>query len=315
MFRNIFNVIKKNKTLKRLTSYIILGCLLFAGCVKEDRSFCSVSNVALSFVYFGDQDKDRFLEVSEKVDVFIYDEQGELLDDNKYTLSKTDLEIRQGIGLALTPGKYTVIFWANAMNNTVIMNAHSLKEASVCNPGFCLGGDLITNDKLYYGKCELNVPSLGSIEETVTFLSAHISLEIYVTGEGVTDTTVPVIEIDNLYPQYDFFMNKIFDPEQGTFLKATYHPVTGYDAENNRAVSRTDVLAFEQQNEIKIALKRSVDASPIAELNLAEYLAKNDIDVETKQDRNVQIQFNINRDLTVDITVPEWGGGSVTPEV
>ena len=96
---------------------------LTTGCIKEDLDSCDTN---LIFRYFGDGTKDIFPEKIEKVDLYVYSENGALVET--IGLDQGDLRNNQGTPLNLPAGKYRVVGWGNSKNDTRINQAAALNQ-------------------------------------------------------------------------------------------------------------------------------------------------------------------------------------------
>ena len=119
----------------------MLLVVLATGCIKEDLDSCDTN---LIFRYFGDGTKDIFPEKIEKVDLYVYSENGALIET--IGLDQGDLRRYQGTPLNLPAGKYRVVCWGNTKNDTRIDQAMALNTALVAAPHYFTREIITTND-------------------------------------------------------------------------------------------------------------------------------------------------------------------------
>lgn len=302
---------------KILKLYLLLLPLLFGGCIKEYLEKCPVTadNVRLSFVYTGDGAEDIFLDVMNGVSVYVYDPEGRKVAEK--TLDRQALEKERAVSLTLDAGEYRVVCWGNISDNSEVSGAEDYAAAVVHHPFYASGGRIPTNDHLYHTVCEtLVVPADGATAtETLEFRSAHIDLEIYVKGENVGQQSLPVVEVANLYSEYDFAMNPTMRQLASGYNTATYYPVCSYDAGKGCAAAMLSVMRFASDDPVEIVLREEDKGEPIHVLAVKDFISSNGIRVEDLQECRLTVQITFNRDLSVDITIPEWETPDVKPEL
>lgn len=302
---------------KILKLYLLLLPLLFGGCIKEYLEKCPVTadNVRLGFVYTGDGADDIFLDVMNGVSVYVYDPEGRKVSEK--TLDRQALERERGVSLTLEEGEYRVVCWGNVSDNSQVAGAEDYATAVVHHPLYASGGRIPTNDHLYYAAYEtLAVPAGGgTAAETLEFRSAHIDLEIYVKGENVGRQSIPVVEVTNLYPEYDFSMNPTMQRLASGYNTATYYPVCSYDDGKGCASAILSVMRFASDDPVEIVLREDVEGEPIHVLAVEDFISSSGIRVEDLQECRLPVQITFNRDLSVDITIPEWETPDVKPEL
>lgn len=303
--------------MKRSKLYLMLLPLLFGGCIKEYLDECPVltDNVRLDFVYKGDGTDDILLSMVNSVNTYVYDARGDKVLDT--VLYRPELEKYRGVSLTLGAGEYRIVCWGNISDNSEVSGADNYATAAVHHPFYTAGGRVPTNDPLYHAVCEtLSVASDGgSVTQTMQFRSAHIDMEIYVRGGNVSSQALPVIEVTNLYPEYDFAMKPTYLLRDTGYNTATYYPVCTYDTGKNAAVAIFSALRFASDDPVEIVLREEDGGEPIHVLALRDFLSSNDIRVEDVQECRIPVQISFNRDLSVDITIPEWETPDVKPEL
>lgn len=149
---------------------------LTTGCIKEDLDSCDTN---LIFRYFGDGTKDIFPEKIEKVDLYVYSENGALVET--IGLDQGDLRNNQGTPLNLPAGKYRVVGWGNTKNDTRINQAAALNTALVAAPHYFTKEIITTNDSLYIGSRDIEIFQVGASRP---WNSQERKVYLYITAEG-----------------------------------------------------------------------------------------------------------------------------------
>ena len=174
------------------TLCILITLALPAGCINEDMSDCPPPyNTELTFSYSGDrQEPAMFSRMIDGVTLVVFDRAGgeRVLDK---TVVKADLNRFQGTELYLPAGDYRIVCWGNAFDDTELLSG-SLSESRVHAPAYGKGKKIATNDHLYYGECDITVPTTvnasGKVTGDIPFRSAHIDMRIYIKGvNGLSD--------------------------------------------------------------------------------------------------------------------------------
>lgn len=280
----------------------MLLVVLATGCIKEDLDSCDTS---LIFRYFGDGTKDIFPEKIEKVDLYVYSENGALIET--IGLNQGDLIRYQGTPLNLPAGKYRVVCWGNTENDTRIDQAMALNTALVAAPHYFTREIITTNDSLYIGSRDIEIFQDASNADTVYFSSSHIKMYLELDGledAAWTDGTSPIeIEVGNLSPTVDFA--KTFSSEN-----VSYRPITKKEENTPVYKSRFNVLRFNDNNSIYINLVSKKTSKTIYTLNLKDFMKYNQISVDGINEVTIGIRFRFNG---TSVTVQPWDEEVIKP--
>ena len=275
---------------------------LATGCIKEDLDSCDTN---LIFRYFGDGTKDIFPEKIEKVDLYVYSENGALIET--IGLNQGDLRRYQGTPLNLPAGKYRVVGWGNTKNDTRINQAAALNTALVAAPHYFTREIITTNDSLYIGSRDIEIFQDASNADTVYFSSSHIKMYLELDGledAAWTDGTSPIeIEVGNLSPTVDFA--KTFSSEN-----VSYRPITKKEEDTPVYKSRFNVLRFNDNNSIYINLVSKKTSKTIYTLNLKDFMKYNQISVDGINEVTIGIRFRFNG---TSVTVQPWDEEVIKP--
>ena len=289
--------------MKRIIYFsIILWVALMTGCIKEDLASCDTN---LVFRYFGDGTKEIFPEKIEKVDLYVYGENGALV--QSIGLDQSDLRREQGTPLHLPAGKYRIICWGNSRNDTRIDQVSTLKNALVAAPHYFTKEIITTNDSLYIGSRDIEIFQDASSTDTVYFSSSHIKMYLELDGLeeiAMADGTSPIeIEVGNLSPTVDFV--KTLSSEN-----VSYKPVVQKEGNASGFKSRFNVLRFNNNNSIYINLVSKKTNKTIYTLNLKDFMQDNRITVDGINEVTVGIRFRFNG---TSVTVLPWDEEVIKP--
>lgn len=269
------------------------------GCIKEDMSDCGTF---LYFSYLGDFNTEIFPEKINKVNLYVYDKNENLV--QTIILDKGNLNREQGTQLNLPEGDYHLVCWGNAFGDTQINGESTVKTGIVGAPHYFSNETIATNDSLYIGSRDIRLTGDMQRTDTVYFTSAHIKMLVQTVGlEG--ESTYPfTIEVGNLSPTVDFAKN--FSPE-----KAIYYPTSANDG-NGEYDARFNVLRFNDDNDVYVKLISKETSETIYTLNLKDFMSENKITVNGINEAFVGISFRFNG---LSVTVKPWDEENITPSI
>lgn len=308
--------------LKTLLALAVPASMTLAGgCIKEDMSDCPPEvNTELTFSYTGDDnDPTMFGRMIDRVTLFVFDNK-----DGQHILTKTvekaELGLFQGTKLYLTEGDYTILTWANAFDATEIVPG-TLASGRIHHPsyGATPQGEIPTNDHLYYGEIALTVPAAATLPGSTTAYrvtgdiphrSAHINIEVYTKGFGHSGdaASYPVVEMTDLMPQYDIRMG------DARPYATSYFPAVEWDTDKKAMAARFQTLRFPASNTIDIVIRDPRTREVKASLDLAQHIADHAIAVDGVNEVTIGVLFEFSN-LGVTVTVPDWTGGNVDPDI
>lgn len=303
--------------------------LMLAGCVKEDMSDClPESNVTVMFRYPDRDGADRFKGKHNNVIISVYD----LNDRLVYTrpIYRSELDAFQGDRLYLAEGSYRVICWGNLAEHSrsphfyqgkllsqSLVTLETFNDKETCDPlmyaprSASFGRGLETGDRFV-----VNVPSEGTVNETIDFVSAHTAFKV--VAKGLTDldesgtNTAPVVEITQLPVGYDFEMNTQGGTED--YSKQSEFVTTSTTPES-RAYFYTG--NFNNDDPIMVKLYSGVTGQQLdgGTVYLPQYLTDQSIDLSSMLERSITVTLNFKNGHVVSITVSvlPWTGSEVGP--
>lgn len=300
----------------------LLVFVLPSSCVKQDLDDCD--NITIYFRYLADGDTDVLDQYISKIDLYVFDENGHIMDVGHYT--QDELKNFDAVpSFRLQYGKrYTVVAVGNAYDNTEVDNleAGRLSEIYLQSP---FRNDESTNvvnhDENYIGRQEFVMPIQEGIvyRDTVTLYSSHVDTEVEIYGlpapQNRTDMSYELI-FENSNEQISF-ENKINVEEKGSI-----YPELFYDAERG-CYHTSDLALFRLDNERgvdettcahELVLKDKNTGVELVRGNILNYLNRyqENIDV-TKQEALLPISIVFDR-VGVSIRLPEWYVEDIEPD-
>lgn len=295
--------------MRKLYLYLLFSLAValpwLSGCIKENRDDCK-GKVVLRFRYVGDGTTDIFPDKIDKVTMYVYSTAtGALVGTFEY--DKSALEILQGAELHLFPGKYKIVCWGNALENSTIREGDRIAA-----PEYFSKGDITTNDRLYYGAIELEVPeTLVETEHVCDFVSSHV--KIHVRLEGFNGAVIPVPGYDEEEPLSLIFTGLAaytdFDNVPSETERCAYYPELSIDPEDSASyVSYFNTLRFSDDNDIMVQVLSGTHV--ICEFSLADFLRRFEIAVEGRHEVVIPILIHVN---SAGVTVEDWDREEVTP--
>ena len=311
---------------------LLLVPVLVTGCIKDDFDDCD--NVTIYFQYLADGDKDVLNEYMDKVDLYVFDESGHILGSGTY--NQEQLSAFAAVpSFKLTPGtRYKVVAVGNAYDATEVVNLHATNfdDIFIQSPQWDgTGQETVSNhDHNYLGQEIFQMPAgeFTVYRDTVTLYSAHIDVDITVTGlpapaeaaamMGVTtkaDNALPIrLRIENSNAQTSF-NNEINESEKGTIVpELSYNPQTGVYHTTDLALFRMDTDGELDANLFQHTLVlEDINGKELVRGDIYDYLLENagKIDV-TKQEALLPIEIAFNQ-TNIEIKLPQWYVEDITP--
>ena len=233
-----------------------------------------------------------------------------------------------GGGVLFNEGKY---YWfgehkiAGPKGNKAHVGVHCYSSTDLYNwkdEGIALhvdpegsGSDIETNDPLYYGSVEIDVP--GTLERKdymCDFVSSHVKIQVRM--EGFVGAVVPGIgNDDNMnialgmahLPSFTDFGNVPSANEESTY----YPPLSIAADDATTYVTQYNVLRLADDNDVMIQVLAGADRTLVQEFSLAEFMEKYDISVDgRKGDVTISILL---RASSVGVEIVDWDREEVDP--
>ena len=292
---------------RSLAICLLLSGGLSASCIKEDHSDCR-NTYCLALSYMGDESTEIFAQKIDRVQMYVFDEQNNCVVTEQ--LSDSDVEARLTTLPALIPGTYRIVCIANAYNTGVENLSSGNFDQIVFADNDYIGGKTVSgNDPLYWSSIDYEIKPFDvtrTVETRTTYFeSSHY--DIYVEVAGIPEMTgssgYPSVQLVGVSPQTDFNNKAKGEP-------VTYHMNPEHDGQMT-IVAENCIMRHEDQTAVVLKVT-SADGATLAEVNFADHIAKNNIDVSKNE---CLIPFRIEvKSADVQITVPEWYVQSIKPE-
>ena len=291
--------------MRKLYTYLLLSMIvtlpLAGGCIRENMDDCK-GKVTLRFRYVGDGTTDIFPEKIEHVTMYVYS----IADGSLAAIQKYDdnaLAAYQGADVMLFPGRYEVVCWGNALDETTINEGEKIAAN-----GYFENTDIATNDPLYYGTIEIEVPeTLVENNYICDFVCSHVKFRVRVEGFDQTTMGVPSLELTQLASFTDF--DNVPSDEE----RCSYHPVlaAGSDGEQTVYTAEFNTLRFNDDNDIMLRLHSDETRVVAHEFTLADFLQEHNIAVEGVNEVTVPIRIRFS---PIGVTIDDWDSVPVNPD-
>ena len=212
------------------------------------------------------------------------------------------LDAYQGAQIALFPGRYGIVCWGNALEETTISEGEKIAAN-----GHYDNSTIHTNDPLYYGTVDIEVPeTLVEKDYICDFVCSHVKFRVRIEGFDDPVTNVPTLELTQLASFTDF--DNIPSEEE----RCSYYPVL--DADPNDATSYTaafNTLRFKDDNDITLRIHANESRVIAHEFSLADFLDENNIAVEGVHEVTIPILIRFS---PIGVEIIDWDTAPVIPD-
>lgn len=294
----------------------IVFCLMLLGvvtasCIREDLDDCVGTNKLL-LSYKGDGSTEIFPDKIVRVEMFVFDAENKCVSSS--LLPQEQVQSRTALLPPLKAGDYRIICLGNTFDTSVEgTDVGDYSRMLFAAKDYFAGRQVSGNDSLYYATTSYTVLpySSGTDEQTRTieFASSHYDLSVEVVGVPAADTragSLPLLEVCGVSPCTDF-ENRACGEATDYLLETTYEPSRMYLS------ARTNIMRHTDHSRVNIRLLPSVGGEPLAEVNLAEFLAANPIIDCSKHEVLIPIKIEF-KSGEITVSVPEWYIKHVKPE-
>lgn len=277
---------------------VFLLAPFLAGCIFDPPEECD--NVSIVFRYQEESAEHQISEHIEQVHLLVYGE-----DKNSVQQQILNFNGQSGIyystGMNLAPGRYRLVAVGNAFKNTVLDAPGNLESLQLTNPAYLSGGRITSNDSLYLGQKEIEVPPYKWLQDTIDMASIHLNFNILIRNLQKMNTkngTSPVsIAMNGLRPVFSPFKG-VIDPLQ------TYYPVGTYYGNLGLFVSRFNVFRGNDLYSVFLILFDS-SGQELERFNLGLLLERAGLDPAHLEDISIPLEV-VMTGLEISIRVNNW---------
>ncbi|HIZ87775.1 MAG TPA: FimB/Mfa2 family fimbrial subunit [Candidatus Coprenecus pullistercoris] len=302
----------------------ILAILFLCGataCIRENIDDCETP-VTLDFLYFGDEPVDIFSQRIKTVDLFIYGQNGDLV--QTVTCSEADLASRQGVDLRLLEGEYRIVCWGNAGENTHIEAEGSTPR--IGETSWFEGTECSGIDPLYFGEKTITVPrTLRPVRDTVIYNSSHITIAVNMIGFANADN-FDQMSTSTAVPASSDAIVTLSHEDLSAWIDFTHVPseeLTDYVPELSVSSETEDtyttlyrVPKFPNSTVSELAIRRNDTGEQLYRRSFADILETLGIDVTERDELTIKLDIRIsNMNGIVQIDVIGWSSEIVYPIV
>ncbi|MCC8034604.1 MAG: FimB/Mfa2 family fimbrial subunit [Rikenellaceae bacterium] len=214
-----------------------------------------------------------------------------------------------GAELDLPSGDYTVVCWGNIAEYSELSVTDPLSQARLYQWQYTAGETVKNFDPLYFGRREISINAPVSKTDTLTFVSAHINMEIHIEGyDGRISTRAEgqgIVEITNVSVGYDFEME--LTPQTTVMF-----PVWETDGHNGEIISRFNLLRFREDTPMVINIRSRDGGEVIGSVVVREFLRKYGIEVEGVNEITVPVYITFD-EQGISVSVEPWDTEPVVP--
>lgn len=302
----------------RLT-ILLLAVITMQGCsLRDNYDRCPPKGKGIKFRYLGDGTNDIFQEKIDKVNFYVFDQDGNYV--ASYELGRKELRDFQGIYLNLEPGNYNYIAWANTSKNTQLSNIDNGQNISDLYLIHTLVDEPRNSiDSLYYAN-SVRIVTKGDVvprgvdgeSDIIDFRRAHTNIEVFVKGYSgleLDNSLASVVNLSGFLSQYSFEMEP-----QGN--EVVYNNTGSVVSKGGTRVSESSFFIpkiYDDAEYIKLDVFAGGDENLHTEIDLMRFVKENNIDLN-KEELVISILIEY-KDLDVIVSVPKWEIEEVEPGI
>ena len=321
-------IINYNKMkLFRISLSLLVACaVFFSSCIAEGEHYCPTGAFHLFFQYYENEEDNRgpvavFLENVDVVDVFVFDEDGQLAIP---VIRRTTEQLqsarsfrgtrttRPGVTLTgLQPGqRYRIVAWGNTSPYREPFNA----EVGVDNAFYATNpqggtplhfgpGSLIENPTEAFW---ITSPTTMTEEyDVLEFSRAHTTLQVFVVGADF----VPNVEVTDIASGVDFD-NELLSGRISFHDQATVQTTTSGLEATPRVAQKTSFYTplFDYDTDKYIMIRNGATTLVNGEINLSDALNRYNVELNNTNfpEMIVPIIIVVGDDVVVEVIIPGW---------
>lgn len=292
---------------------LVLLAMVFAtsSCKALHDDLTNCPGLELRFSYLEDDGKEHLQDYLEKIDLFVYDDAGKLV--QKQSVSHEQILNKPSCELKLLPGKYRCVALGNILEKCESYDVDNYTTANVQTKQ-----QQTPTDMLYIGQTWVEVEPLPTTEPRVLELfSQHIRLIVGVASvNGNTEVAkqwVEAVQADGGYSLELTQSDKQVSFERMQSVPGNIVLPLGVATDKASFISNFFTLRFTASTSQVLSLTQGKNTK--VEVKLSEYIKKysNEINIE-KQEAVVPIYFFVDP-LSLSVSVQPWSELDVHPIV
>lgn len=304
-----------------LFSMSLVQIVLLTGCIRENLDGCER---CIEFEYFADGDSDVFDEYIERVSLYVFDQNDQLVPtnvlggSNPIILEQNDLKKYQGVKLMLTGGTYRFVALGNpnTEQESEVYNVESgnMAEIIVRHPNV-LTTAIEGNDPLYLGSKLVEIPDDVNFATKLRLYSAHnkvsVTVKGYVAEDGMGQSALASggeleLRLKDVSSEFDFYIDNTSAEDQnlasGEYVE--YNPTLTLDKESGWYESRFNILRHTATSPLEFEIVERSTERVLCSVTLEKFLEEfYEVDI-TKQE--VLIPLIVEFADEVIVTIPSW---------
>lgn len=288
----------------KLTNLIIstvLSALLLSGCMNEDTTVCR-QDVVFHYSYVFNKDNDDLFDEQVKViELFIYDDKGNLV---KTVTNNTTKDITIS---GLPAGKYRAVSWANISDKHYEVGDFSRMDTHTVTLKTVDGVAVNTPNGMFHNFTEFETDARTITTVDVSLIKNTNRIKIIIEAQSiyspVDDASATITGSNSSYN----FDNTLVDNQPSII----YNPLTPATQNGQTLVHEFDVMRLLVGDDLQANILYG--GEPIASIPIVSTLIENFPTIKTNEDLDRYDQYELKYNLTdtkalilTSITVNDW---------
>ena len=313
--------------MKKVIKHTLLLCLplvsfvLLTGCIKEDLDGCER---CIEFEYFADGNSDVFAQYIERVSLYVFDQNDNLLPasilgcSNPVVLEQNDLKKYQGVKLMLTGGTYRFVALGNPdieqATEVYNLNSGNMAEIVARHPEV-LTTEIEGNDPLYLGSKLVEIPDDVNFSTKLRLYSAHHKVTVTVKGyigeeilgqSAMASTGDLELRLKDVSSECDFCHDEAGKSDQnlasGEYVE--YNPTLTLNKESGEYEGKFNILRHTDSSPLTFEIVERATERVLCAISLEAFLKEfYEVDI-TKQEALIPLIVEFADEVIV--TIPSW---------
>ena len=299
----------------------LVSFVLLTGCIKEDLDGCER---CIEFEYFADGNSDVFAQYIERVSLYVFDQNDNLLPasilgcSNPVVLEQNDLKKYQGVKLMLTGGTYRFVALGNPdieqATEVYNLNSGNMAEIVARHPEV-LTTEIEGNDPLYLGSKLVEIPDDVNFSTKLRLYSAHHKVTVTVKGyigeeilgqSAMASTGDLELRLKDVSSECDFCHDEAGKSDQnlasGEYVE--YNPTLTLNKESGEYEGKFNILRHTDSSPLTFEIVERATERVLCAISLEAFLKEfYEVDI-TKQEALIPLIVEFADEVIV--TIPSW---------